>query len=125
MLVLGGTDNPYNFNGTGYNGQPAFPLNQALLFDPLTLDWEPLAVEGQVLPTMDHRGLVSLGDDLWATLGGMDGPGFFTDQVVTYQLVQDSHVCAVPEPASVWLVWVLVAVVGLRFATRGGCPSRR
>jgi N-acetylneuraminic acid mutarotase len=36
MLVTGGTDNPYNFNGTGYNGQPSFPLDQILTYDPLT-----------------------------------------------------------------------------------------
>lgn len=112
MLVLGGTDNPYNFNGTGYNGQPSFPLDQALLFDPVSLAWEPLTMEGQVLATMDHRGLVSLGDDLWATIGGMVGPGPITDQVVLYQLVDDAHLCAIPEPSSVWQVWSTVLVVG-------------
>ena len=108
MLVLGGTDNPYNFNGIGYNGQPSFPLHQALLFDPITLEWEQLAIEGQVLATMDHRGLVSLGDNLWATIGGMDGPGFITDQVVLYELVDDAHQCAVPEPSSMLVFFILI-----------------
>ncbi len=112
MLLLGGTDNPYNYNGIGYNDQPSFPVNQALLFDPLTSEWEAVELEGDVLPTMDHRGLVAVGENLWATVGGMDGPGIFSDQAVLYQLVENNHVCAVPEPLTdgwIVLLWMVAA----------------
>ena len=39
MLLVGGSDNPYNFDGNGYNGQPSFPLDQILSYDPIAGDW--------------------------------------------------------------------------------------
>lgn len=120
MLLLGGSNNPYNFNSSvGYNGEPSYPLAQGLLFNPVSGGWEELLVEGEVLATMDHRGLVALGDDSWATIGGMDAPGLLTDQVVMYQLVADDHVCTVPEPSGgvilcgAWLVWLRRRLVRL------------
>ncbi|MEM8681187.1 MAG: hypothetical protein AAGF97_17710, partial [Planctomycetota bacterium] len=88
MLVIGGTDNPYNFNGHGYNGFAASPLDQALLYDPGTQTWEELDIVGDPLATMDHRGLVSVGDG-WATVGGMTARFTATDQVVFYRLVPE------------------------------------
>lgn len=96
LLVVGGTENPYNVSGTGYNGQPAFPLDQALAFDPVTGDWAVLAVVGEPLPTMDHRGLVRVADG-WVTIGGMTAPGTATDAVLFYREHSDGTVC-VPEP---------------------------
>jgi len=59
VLFIGGSENPYNYNGIGYNGDPSEPAANGLMFDLRTLTW-------QVLPqnspsTMDHRGLVVLG----------------------------------------------------------------
>ena len=89
MLLIGGTDNPYNFNGIGYNGVPSNPVDQALLFDPDSGAWQTLAITGDYLPSMDHRGLVRVGDG-WVTIGGMLEPRFATDRVVMF---------TVPEPA--------------------------
>lgn len=115
MLLIGGSDNPYNFNSiNGYNGQPSYPLDQALLFDPLSFEWEQLIVEGDVLATMDHRGLVSLGENRWATIGGMNAPGFITDQVVTYELVNDEHLCAVAEPTGGFVICCVLVWLGRR-----------
>jgi N-acetylneuraminic acid mutarotase len=100
MLLLGGTDNPYNVSGQGYNGQPSFPLDQALLFDPVNGDWQSLSITGDYVPTMDHRGLVLAGDG-WVTIGGMTAPGVATDRVVLY---------SVPEPSA--LLWVLAVLWG-------------
>ncbi len=115
LLVIGGTDNPYNYTGIGYDGIPADPLDQALLFDPETGVWEELAMVGDPLATMDHRGLVSVGDNMWATIGGMVEPRIATNEVVLYQLVDDGHVCGVPEPAGGSAYWLAAAVwFGLR-----------
>ncbi|MCH7721222.1 MAG: hypothetical protein IH988_09595 [Planctomycetes bacterium] len=80
LLLVGGTDNPYNFDGMGYNGDPSFPLDQILTYDPSTEEWETIIAEGKRPPTMDHRGLVRAGDT-WVIVGGMTAPGATTDQV--------------------------------------------
>ncbi len=51
-------------------------------------------MDGDPLPTMDHRGLVAVPGG-WATIGGMTAARKITDQVVQYRL--DEVVC-VPEP---------------------------
>ena len=70
VLFYGGTDNPYNYNGTGYNGVPAEPRSQGLLYRRSDRTWQILSE----LPaaSMDHRGLVVAGDRL-VIIGGMDG----------------------------------------------------
>ncbi len=108
LLLLGGTDNPFNFDGIGYNGQPSNPLDQAILFDPVSQEWASIDVDGNVLPTMDHRGLVTV-DGGFATIGGMTGPGVVTDEVVFYSF---DHANCVPEPsAAVLSVMVVVSLL--------------
>jgi len=85
MLLIGGTDNPYNFNGTGYNGEPSEPLDQILAYKPATDQWCTLAAIGDHQPTMDHRGLVRAGST-WVTVGGMVAPGQATDKVYRLKL---------------------------------------
>lgn len=111
MLILGGTDNPYNVNGIGYNGQPSFPLDQALRFDPISLDWQAVSIVGDYVPTMDHRGLVRAGDG-WVTIGGMTAPGVATDRVALF---------VVPEPSGFLLT---VALIATWIFFRDSSPSR-
>ncbi len=87
LLLVGGTDNPYNFNGFGYNGQPSFPLDQVLTYDPVTDDWREITAVGAHAPTMDHRGLVPAGS-CWVTVGGMIAPGTATDRVYRLRVVE-------------------------------------
>ncbi len=75
MLLVGGTDNPYNISATGYDGESAMPLDQVLAFDPETGAWETLEASGPWPATMDHRGLVWVGENSWAIIGGMTAPG--------------------------------------------------
>jgi len=81
VLFIGGSENPYNYDGIGYDGEPSEPAPDALLFDLSTLAWRvlPLATP----PTMDHRALVPLGDR-WLTVGGMLAAQEVTDQVTAY-----------------------------------------
>ena len=83
VLFVGGSDNPYNFNGIGYDGQPSEPARGALLFDIDTQSWQVLEFEGEA--TMDHRGLVPFKGQ-WLTVGGMAANQGVTNRVTSYKL---------------------------------------
>ncbi|MBY5991874.1 galactose oxidase [Ferrimonas balearica] len=70
VRFIGGSDNPYNYNGIGYNGTPAKPSDRWDRFDIDSGQWQSGQTGAQ--PTMDHRGALDLGSH-WAILGGM-GP---------------------------------------------------
>ncbi len=72
IMAVGGTDNPYNLSGVGYNGVPAEPLEEAFAYHPETDRWRELRFTGKPA-TMDHRNLARLGGG-WALVGGMTGP---------------------------------------------------
>jgi hypothetical protein len=57
IWFLGGSENPYNYNGIGYDGQPSEPSNQLWEFD-----WHSQTWQLKTLPaaTMDHRGAIIL-----------------------------------------------------------------
>lgn len=58
IYFMGGTDNPYNFNGIGYDGKPSEPSPVAFAFNGKTEKWEVVS-ENTPDPTMDHRGLIA------------------------------------------------------------------
>jgi N-acetylneuraminic acid mutarotase len=70
VYFSGGTDNPYNYNGIGYNGQPSEPSPMTFAFNLKTGKWEVLN-QNTPNPTMDHRGLLVIGRDL-VIVGGME-----------------------------------------------------
>lgn len=55
VLFAGGSSNPYNYNGIGYDGVPSGPSAQLLSFDFDSGAWRELPAS--VEATMDHRGL--------------------------------------------------------------------
>jgi N-acetylneuraminic acid mutarotase len=67
IMFVGGTANPYNYNGIGYDARPAEPESTSWFYDTVRDTWEA----GPVLdvPTMDHRGLVGAGGAWWI-IGG-------------------------------------------------------
>lgn len=71
VVFAGGTNNPYNYNGVGYDGARAEPLGAVFAYHVEDDRWVELPA--LTAPTMDHRGLVRVGDEVWI-LGGM-GPG--------------------------------------------------
>ncbi len=79
IFFAGGTDNPYNFNGIGYDGKPSEPSPVTFAFNLKSGKWETLS-EKTPDPTMDHRGLLVTDKGL-VIPGGM-GKG----QVVTSQV---------------------------------------
>ncbi len=58
IYFSGGTDNPYNFNGIGYDGKPSEPSPVTFAFNLKSGKWETIN-ENTPDPTMDHRGLLS------------------------------------------------------------------
>jgi len=69
VIFAGGTRNPYNYNGIGYNDAPAEPITRIVSFDLEQLSWQ---CHGELdPPSMDHRGLLYLGDGDLALVGGM------------------------------------------------------
>lgn len=70
IYFSGGTDNPYNYNGVGYNGQPAEPSPVTFAFDAKSGKWETLD-DKTADATMDHRGLIVMSQSL-IILGGME-----------------------------------------------------
>ncbi len=68
VLFMGGTTNPYNINGVGYDGARSEPAAESWFYDVGRDAW----TEGPRLaaPTMDHRGLVSVAGAWWI-VGGM------------------------------------------------------
>lgn len=70
VLFYGGTGNPYNYNGIGYDGVPAEARTQGFMFRSSDRSWRELPP--LPAPSMDHRGLVHVADRI-LLVGGMDG----------------------------------------------------
>lgn len=79
ILVAGGTHNPYNYNGIGYNGRPSEPRSEVFGYDVARGTWTRLGE----LPhgIMDLRGLVAAGDSLFL-VGGMESGQRVTRRVL-------------------------------------------
>lgn len=80
IYFSGGTDNPYNYNGIGYNGVPAEPSPVTFAFNLRSGKWETIN-ENTPQPTMDHRGLLVLPEGLMI-VGGMEKGQQVTSRVV-------------------------------------------
>lgn len=80
VYFAGGSDNPYSFNGIGYDGKPSEPSPVTFDFNLHTGKWETIN-ENTPDPTMDHRGLLVTHEGL-VLIGGME-----KDQKVTAQVV--------------------------------------
>lgn len=83
VLFIGGSENPYNYDGIGYDGRASKPADNALVFDVESGSWQQLDIEGQA--SMDHRGLVPFRGG-WLTIGGMLDDQEVTDRVVGFVL---------------------------------------
>ncbi|MFT4938497.1 MAG: N-acetylneuraminic acid mutarotase [Paraglaciecola sp.] len=71
IVFFGGSDNPYNYNGIGYDGVPSEPSKQLWIYDLNTQKW--LVSMGHQA-SMDHRGAVLVNTnekDQLITIGGM------------------------------------------------------
>ena len=70
IYFSGGTDNPYNYDGIGYDGRPSEPSPVTFAWSLRTSKWEVIT-ENTPDPTMDHRGLLVTPAGL-VIIGGME-----------------------------------------------------
>ncbi|WP_133405345.1 Kelch repeat-containing protein [Parashewanella tropica] len=78
IVFIGGSDNPYNYNGIGYNSKPSEPSQWMLRFDLAKHQWlDPIRLKQ---PSMDHRGLLLYKQNL-IRIGGMTADQQVTNQV--------------------------------------------
>lgn len=84
VWFVGGTDNPYNYNGIGYDGRPSEPSSFAFAWDMPAATWQILTKSAPA--SMDHRGLIITGQSL-ITIGGMETGQRVTDHVRILELV--------------------------------------
>jgi len=70
VYFFGGTDNPYNINGVGYDGVPSEPVGVTFAWDERRGEWV-LIDDSAADPTMDHRGMIVL-DGMRLVIGGME-----------------------------------------------------
>lgn len=69
IIFAAGSDNPYNYNGIGYDGEASQPSADVFVFDVATNTWQ--TARGLSEPSMDHRGMLALGGGRFALPGGM------------------------------------------------------
>ncbi|NNF16420.1 MAG: galactose oxidase [Gammaproteobacteria bacterium] len=81
VLFAGGSTNPYNYNGIGYNGEPAEPESGFLLFDVTGGNWRHAG--SMAMPSMDHRGLL-IDAHRVITVGGMHAAQQVTPRVQVF-----------------------------------------
>lgn len=83
VIFAGGGDNPYNYDGIGYDGVPATPSGGFFAYDLKKDRWIELGRLAE--PSMDHRGLAKAGQDYYI-LGGMDEEQKVTDRIVKFRI---------------------------------------
>ena len=79
IYFSGGTDNPYNYNGIGYNGVLSEPSPLTFAFSLRSGKWETINANTPN-PTMDHRGLLVIPEGL-VIAGGMEKGQVVTSKV--------------------------------------------
>jgi N-acetylneuraminic acid mutarotase len=86
IVFVGGSDNPYNYDGIGYDGVPSRASSRVFGFDLESNDW----IELGHLPfgTMDHRGLLESGDR-FIVAGGMRKDQQVTSSVYGFRIASD------------------------------------
>lgn len=84
LVFWGGSDNPYNYNGVGYNGKPSSPSSQLWVFDIESDKWK---IYNKEFASMDHRGLLELNRE-FIVLGGMSYSQEVSAQVISIKLAE-------------------------------------
>lgn len=85
LVLAGGTDNPYNYNGIGYDGVPSEPRAEVVAYDVTTGGWTEFSPAP--VATMDHRGLL-IGRHGMYVVGGMrSGQGVSAETVIVPRTV--------------------------------------
>ncbi|QTH64519.1 galactose oxidase [Psychrosphaera ytuae] len=83
IYMIGGSNNPYNYDGMGYDGKPAPASSHVWRFDVSNNQWQ--IIQPSKTSTMDHRGLLEHNGILYR-IGGMDAQQNVMGKVIGYSL---------------------------------------
>ncbi len=84
IVFAGGSANPYNFDGMGYNGEPSEPASIVFAFDVSEDAWTALGHRDPA--TMDHRGLISVGGSFYI-IGGMTQAQAVSADILRFEIL--------------------------------------
>src|SRR5690606_7853259 len=82
LVFIGGTTNPYNYNGIGYNGTPSEPDSKVWVFSLAEQRWLKAA---DTTAVMDLRGLVDIDGDIYS-VGGMQQGRQVSPKLINHQI---------------------------------------
>jgi N-acetylneuraminic acid mutarotase len=83
IIFTGGSDNPYNYDGIGYDKNPSMPTAVTMGYSLDKDKWQMIGHLDQ--PSMDHRGLL-VSEDKFYIIGGMIDGQKVTSSVVQFCL---------------------------------------
>lgn len=83
IIFVGGTDNPYNYDGMGYDGKPSQPSDQVMAYSLASDKWQMVGRLDRA--SMDHRSLLVSGDHFYI-VGGMTAGQNVSNRVVGFCL---------------------------------------
>ena len=86
IVFAGGSANPYNYDGIGYDGRPSEPSARVFAFRVADGHWEDLGSLPEA--SMDHRGLLE-DETYFYLVGGMVEGQLVSDRVIRFRLPQD------------------------------------
>jgi hypothetical protein len=84
IVFAGGSDNPYNINGIGYDTVPSEPSAHLWAYDIENDGY--ILFKDRPIATMDHRGLIHRGSDEFMTIGGMGKNQEVLDRVHVFEV---------------------------------------
>ncbi len=90
VVFIGGSDNPYNYDGMGYNKVASEPLADVVSFDFASQQWR--CHKDSSVASMDHRGLLVLPDQTSVRIGGMLAGQQVTSKVLS-QAISEPVAC--------------------------------
>ena len=82
FYFVAGSDNPYNYNGIGYNNEPAQPSSDIRVYDLQKQQWS--IVSNQIPASMDHRGMLKTSNG-FVIMGGMLSQQVVTDDIISFK----------------------------------------
>ncbi|GAA58392.1 kelch motif domain protein [Pseudoalteromonas sp. BSi20652] len=84
IYMMAGSNNPYNYDGIGYDGKPAPASNHVWRFSLEANKWQVLST--LELASMDHRGLLEHQGVLYR-IGGMNNKQQVSDNVLGFEVL--------------------------------------
>jgi len=83
VIFAGGSDNSYNYNGIGYNGEPSQPSNKVFAWNIADDHWQEIGTTE--IATMDHRSLLESNEQFYI-LGGMQKGQKVSADVIAFRV---------------------------------------